>query len=270
MYPDLLRLGGLTIHSYGMLIALALIMSALLLYREAPREKIKSDFLLEALLITVFFSLIGARLFYILLNWNLYGKLPGAILAAPFEGLSLSGALLAGLPALWFWCRRRNVNFLKLLDLFAPYIAFTYACGRIGCFLSGCWFGKASTVAWALPAAAGDPVLRHPVQLYAALGALLIFALLKFIRPHRPFVGFLGIALVALYGVLRFITEFFRHEPILWLGLTTAQLVSLGLILAMIILLVLYFFILPGCKVPELKLPRLVKRSKLRRGPRIK
>ena len=77
-----------------------------------------------------------------------------------------------------------------------------------------------------MPAAMVDDLLRHPVQLYAAAGGVLIFLILKLLRMVRPFAGYNLLALAALYGMLRFATEFFRDEPVVWLGLTLAQLFS--------------------------------------------
>ena len=116
-----------------------------------------------------------------------------------------------------------------MADLLAPYLALGYALGRVGCFLNGCCYGKEATVPWALPINMADTVLRHPAQLYAAFGGLIIFTILKLLRPKRPFVGFIMIALFAFYGILRFIVEYFRQVEVVWLGLSTAQLFSLGL-----------------------------------------
>ncbi len=246
MYPELIRLGSVVIHSYGFMIALAIVISSFMLYREAPREKIKPDLILEAILITAFSGLIGARLLYIAIHWNDYGNNLFSAIFSRFEGLSFYGALPVGVAALYYWCNKRKINFLKIADLLAPYLALSYAFARIGCFLNGCCYGIQSSLPWALPAQAGDPILRHPVQLYAALGAIAIFIVLKVLRPYRPFVGFMAIALLALYSILRFTTEFFSLNERTWLSLTMAQLFSLGLLITVFSAIALYFYIPAG------------------------
>lgn len=229
MYPEILRIGSLTVHSYGLMIALAILVAAIAIYREAPREKINPDHVLEAVIVAAIFGLLGSRILYIALNWGYYSTKPLTAILTQFEGLTFYGAMFGGVIALFIWSRWRQFGFLKMADLLAPYLALGYAFGRVGCFLNGCCYGKEATVPWAMPINMADTVLRHPVQLYAAFGGLIIFMLLKLLRPHRPFVGFLVLALFALYGILRFVVEFFRYSDIAWIGLSTAQIFSLGL-----------------------------------------
>ena len=231
MYPELFTIGNLTVHSYGLMIALAVLISAAAIYREAPGENLNSDHVLEAVIASTFFGLIGARLLYVMINWQYFSANPSGILFTQFAGLSFYGGLFLGAAALYLWSSWRRIGFLKLADLMAPYLALGYAFGRVGCFLNGCCYGRETDLPWAMPASMTDNLLRHLVQLYAALGAVLIFLALKYLRPRRPFVGFVLLSLFAFYGLLRFTTEFFREEEAVWLGLSTAQNFSLALVL---------------------------------------
>lgn len=241
MHPILFQIGGLSIYSYGAMISLGILVAAIALFREAPRERLNPDHVLEAIIVAAAAGLIGSRILYVALNREYFSGQWLTIFFARIEGLSFYGAFFGGAIALVIWSRWRKVKFLKLADLFAPYLALGYAFGRIGCFLNGCCFGKASELPWALALPAVDGLTRHPVQLYAAFGALLIFVILKLLRPIRPFTGFNLIALSALYGMLRFTTEFFRVEPAVWFGLTAAQLFSLGLAVSALVMLILVF-----------------------------
>ncbi len=240
MYPELFSVGNLTVYSYGLMIALAVFVSAVAIYREAPKENLNSDNVLEAVVAAAFFGLIGARLLYVLLNWSYFRFNPMEILFAQFAGLSFYGGLFLGAIILYAWSSWRKINFLKLADLMAPYLALGYAFGRIGCLLNGCCYGTETNLFWALPASMVDNILRHPVQLYAALGAIIIFIVLKLLRPKRPSVGFILVALFALYGLLRFTTEFFRYGETIWIGLTTAQIFSLFLTLVSILAILIF------------------------------
>ncbi len=253
MYPEIFRIGSLTIHSYGLMIALGILVGAMAIYREAPREKVNPDHVLEAVIVAAFFGLLGSRILYIVLNWPDYSGQPLSVYFTQFEGLSFYGAMFGGVIALYIWSILRKIGFLKMADLLAPYLALGYAFGRIGCFLNGCCYGKESSVSWALPINMADSVLRHPVQLYASLGAIIIFIVLKLLRRNRPFVGFILIALFALYGLLRFTTEFFRYEEIVWSGLTAAQLFSLGLTIVSLVAIVVFSFVEPKKKSEKKK-----------------
>ena len=248
MYPELFQIGSLTVHSYGLMIGLAVLVSALLIYRKAPDEGIKADYVLEAVIVAAVSGIIGSRILYIILNWEYYSGRPLVAFITQFEGLSFYGGLFGGAIALYLWGRWREIGFLKLADLFAPYLALGYGFGRVGCFLNGCCYGSESTVPWALPINMADDVLRHPVQLYALLGALIIFGALKLLRPVRPFVGFLLVALFAFYGVLRFTTEFFRSGEAVLLGLTTAQVFSLTLVAASLLVMAVFYYTVPDEK----------------------
>ena len=237
MFPVLFQIGGISIYSYGVMISLAILVAALALFREAPRDGINPDHVLEAIIVAAITGLIGSRLLYVALNWDLFSDRLLSIFFARYEGLTFYGAFFGGVLGLLVWGWRRKVDFFRMGDLLAPYLALGYAFGRVGCFLNGCCYGKVSDVAWALPAPAADNLLHHPVQLYASLGAIVIFVILKLVRPAKPFNGFLLLALFALYGLLRFTTEFFRDEAIVWIGLTTAQLFSLGLLAASLIMI---------------------------------
>ena len=266
MYPDLLQIGNLTIHSFGVMLVLAVLTAIFLLYREAPGANVNPDLLLEEILLTLFFGLVGSRLLFIAFNWTFFSEGFPVSLFSRFEGLSFFGGIVAGVLALYFWSRKRKVSFLKIGDLLAPYLMLGYAIGRVGCFLSGCCYGTESSLPWALPSQAGEAVLRHPVQLYTAIGALLIFLALKKAKTKRPFIGFILIAMLALYGLLRFVTDFFRYGHPVWLGLSATQLASLCLILLTAGLLTAYFYLLPENERPSFKLPRLIKKKKLRSG----
>lgn len=241
MYPILFQIGSVQVYSYGMMISLAILISAIALYRESSRAGINPDHILEVVIVASAAGLIGSRILFVVLNWEYFSTRLQDIFFARFEGLSFYGAFFGGALALLLWSRIRKANFLKIADLTAPYLAMGYAFGRIGCFLNGCCYGKATELPWALPAAMSDNLLRHPVQLYAAFGALLIFLILKLLRPLRPFIGFNLIALFGLYGALRFSTEFFRDEAVVFAGLTTAQLFSAVLFILSLIMMIVVF-----------------------------
>ncbi len=245
MHRILFHIGNLPVYSYGAMISLAVLVTAILMSREASRQGIDPDYALEAIIAAVIGGLLGSRILYVLLNWEHYRGNWREIFFARFEGLTFYGAFLGGLLVVILWCRWRKIDFYKFVDLAAPYFILGYAFGRVGCFLNGCCYGRVSTVPWAVAIPTVDSLPRHPVQLYASAGALVIFTVLMLMRRFRPYTGFNLIALCAFYGMLRFTTEFFREEAIVWMGLTLAQLFSLGLTILSLAVLLYMFSVAP-------------------------
>jgi phosphatidylglycerol:prolipoprotein diacylglycerol transferase len=155
-------------------------------------------------------------------------------------GLAYYGGLLAAAPVgLWF-ARRKKLGALRIADLTSPYIAFGLFFGRMGCFLNGCCYGKQTSLLWAVTFPQdGTPKHVHPTQLYEAVGALAIFALLYWvIRPAKRMHGQVFGGLLVMYGTLRFLLEFLRDDARggLW-GLSTSQWLGIPLIAAGVMLL---------------------------------
>lgn len=135
------------------------------------------------------------------------------------------GLVFAGLFSMAFFYFNRRLK-LEDLGLLTPGLALGHAIGRVGCLLAGCCFGEQCD----LPIAVSyRGVNRHPVQIYEALGLVILFFLLKrfWIKNESP--KTLGIIYLLFYGVLRFILEFFRGDLIrgLYYGLSTSQWVSI-------------------------------------------
>lgn len=260
MHRILFHIGTLPVYSYGAMISLAVLVAAIFMSRESRRVGIEPDQILEAIIAAAVSGLLGSRILYVLLNWDQFSGHWKDIFFSRFAGLTFYGALFGGALGLLLWCRWRKVDFFRLADLCAPYLALGYSFGRVGCFLNGCCYGRVSVRPWAVVIPAVDNLPRHPVQLYAAGGALLIFIILKLMQSYRPYLGFNLIALGALYGALRFTTEFFREEAAVWLGLTLAQLFSLGLVILALSLMLLLSATPPPVPRGKKRTARQVKR----------
>ncbi len=133
--------------------------------------------------------------------------------------MSFHGGLIAVLLATLLFCRKQGIDFWRFADLFCPAIPLGYTFGRIGNFINGELYGRATDVPWGMffPL---DPahLLRHPSQLYEAFfEGIVLFAVLWLIRKRSPFDGALFALFLIGYGSVRFFIEFFR-EPDAQLG----------------------------------------------------
>lgn len=236
MIPTLFQIWILPIHSFGLMMVLSFMCAwrRLCLNLKEVGEGIE---IAEPLVTWVAVGgIVGARVGYLV-------SFPTELLAHPLETIfggagfvfhwGFIGSLLAGA----FFLKRQGKSFLKFVDLAAPSIAIGYAVGRIGCQLSGDGdYGKISNLPWAMsyslgvvPTAPG--VLVHPTPIYETIVSLLIaFVLLApttkriLSKPGQIF----GLCLI-FFATARFLVEFLRIEPIVYLNLTQAQVFSLFL-----------------------------------------
>ncbi|HPK53407.1 MAG TPA: prolipoprotein diacylglyceryl transferase, partial [Smithellaceae bacterium] len=160
------------------------------------------------------------------------------------SGMSYHGGVIGVVAVSTYFCIKRKINFWYFADLFAPAIPLGYTFGRIGNFINGELFGRATAVPWGMYFPL-DPThkLRHPSQLYEAFfEGIVLFLFLWLIRKKSRFDGFLLGLYICGYGLVRFIIEFFR-EPDYQLGfvlgfLSMGQVLCLAMILGGLIILV--------------------------------
>lgn len=229
MRPLLFSIFGVSVYSYGFALAVAFAVATFAVAREARRHSIDPGYVLDLGIITCVASVVGSRLVFVLLNASFYMNAPERILRLTDGGLSFHGGLAAGIVSGVLYCRVRGIDRWQMADLVAPYVALGYAIVRIGCFLRGCCYGVPTSLPWALPVSESDDLPRHPTQLYSAALSLLLFFYLLSRRNHSGFKGMLMFQYVALYSVIRFLVDFVRDGERLALGMTLAQIVSLGI-----------------------------------------
>ena len=190
----------------------------------------------------LFFSIvgviIGGRLGYVLFyKAAYYLSHPLEILAVWQGGMSFHGGFLGVLVAMVFVARRYNLRWLDVTDFIAPLCPLGFATGRLGNFINGELWGRASDVPWAMVFRGGGGVARHPSQLYQmALEGIALFVILWwFSSKPRPRGQVSAVFLIG-YGAFRFIVEFAREPDeflgYLALGLTMGQWLSLPMIAA--------------------------------------
>jgi len=218
-----------TIYSYGLMLAIAVVVGTLMLANDARRNNVNTDMIFDLVFWAVIGGIIGARLFYVLLNYSFFVEHPREIIMIQNGGLAWQGGLIVGFIAVVLFVRAKKLSLSKMLDLSAPYMALGQSIGRIGCFLNGCCYGR--EVAWGVYFPVHDARL-HPTQLYLAAGYLVIFIILKRYQKFSAISGLIFSLYLILASCLRFGVEFLRadHE-ILLLGLSIYQFVCFGVLM---------------------------------------
>jgi phosphatidylglycerol---prolipoprotein diacylglyceryl transferase len=249
-----LHLGPLTIPTFGLMVATALLISAYVLQADFDRRRTQLEAIKgykgqkdEGFLIigiAGIAGLAGARLYHVLETPSEFFADPWPLLFSRF-GFAWFGGFLGGFVALIFLARRSKIPVLEFLDICSPAACVGYAVGRIGCLLSGDGdYGKPTSLPWGMSFPNGvvptaDRV--HPTPLYEFFIWLAIAAFLwrlgtKALRGPTA-KGEIFCNYLLLTGVARFLIEFIRINPRSFLGMTNAQAASLASILAGAVLL---------------------------------
>ena len=238
-----IRIGPLTLGTYGLLVATALLCAFFVLRADLRRRRLGVD-PHTVIGLAGLAGLAGAKLWHAL-------ESPAELFAHPFEilfsplGFAFYGGFLGGLVTLLLLARHYRTSALEMLDLAAPAAALGYGIGRIGCLISGDGdYGIPTALPWGMSFPNGIvPTAErvHPTPIYEFLAALAIFYYLWRLgagspRGPRPSGEVFGNYLV-LSGVARFLVEFIRINPRSVFGLTNAQAASLLSILAGAVLL---------------------------------
>jgi phosphatidylglycerol:prolipoprotein diacylglycerol transferase len=199
---------------------------------------------LDASLYALLAGIIGARLLFLLLESPEHGFNLSLFFRIWEGGLSFHGGLLGAIAAVATYTRIKKIPFLAMADVLAPSLAIGYAFTRIGCFLNGCCYGSETHLPWAVgfvdPITGGHTPPSHPAQLYAFAANLAIFGILTLFEKKSRGNGYVFFVYLALYSVYRFLIEIVRKgvtATVFWNGLTQAQVLSLVLLAAVIIVI---------------------------------
>ena len=236
MYPILLKIGPVCIHSYGLMLALAFFTGVFLAQRKAKEAAIALYVIGTSALLMLFSGIIGARLLYIAINIGYYINNPLEILMLQHGGLAFYGGAATALMAEIIYLRKKRLPVYKVGDLIIPYVALGQAIGRIGCFLNGCCFGKPTDFYFSV-IFPGTAHTVHPTQIYSSLFLLILYVFLRLLQQLKLKEGIVLLSYGLLYSTFRFLIEFLRGDnTILLFGLTFSQIASIIIFIICLIL----------------------------------
>jgi phosphatidylglycerol---prolipoprotein diacylglyceryl transferase len=250
MIPVLLKLGPLTIYSYGLMMALSFLAADLVIAAECRRRGITPDYATSVVVWGAVAGIVGARVYDVIDNFPFYMRDPWSMVFSG-SGFVWYGGLIGGILTIYLVARHYRVAFLVTADMCAPALAVGQALGRVGCQLSGDGdWGLPSKLPWAMayPHAIigwnANTVLKldshdnlvsgfypgvrvHPAPIYEAILYVGVFVFLWSIRKRNRVAGRLFFLYLVTAGAARFLVEFVRINPrVLW-GLSEAQLIAI-------------------------------------------
>lgn len=243
---------GLELPVYGLFSALGIGAAALYLWltnRARRAGRIPTEDLFYMLIFAIIGALVGAKVLHLLTilptlaaNWAAIAGDPTRLVAMLVSGYVYYGGFIGGFLGILLYCRKYSLFLGDTVSLFTPAVPLFHVFGRVGCFMSGCCWGievpYGVVYTQSIGAPNGVPLL--PLQLIEAGGNLILFILLA-VAARRLTRPFLVLPLyVLLYGIFRFILEFFRGDSIRGVALlSTSQWISLGLVAAVAVLYLL-------------------------------
>ena len=218
MHPTILKIGSFQIHSYGLLLAVAFLVSIQIFVSRGRRRGLSEEALHSVALVLLILAIVGGRGLFVLTHWSDYARDPLGILRLWEGGLMLYGGYVLAIAGGIVYVRRAGLSLWKVADAAAPAMALGIGIGRLGCFLNGCCFGTPTHSDWGVTFPAGSystyvfpGEALHPSQLYMAGSGIALFLLLLALDRKPRFDGWLFWVGVGADAVLRFLIDFTRY-----------------------------------------------------------
>lgn len=256
MYPELFRIGNFPITTYGLWLAVGMLLALFVASRLAERDGLPRERIYDLGLWTLIGGLLGSKVLMFFVEDNVQ------VLSLDFlrSGGVYYGGLIGGFLAVVLLVRFYKLPFWKTADAFAPGVALGQAFGRQGCFAAGCCWGKPTDLFFGVHFTeagheyTGVPIYGpdasslylYPTQLIESFTMLAVFGFLYWLHRRKKFDGQILIAYGIIYSIFRFSIEFIRDDPrgdlfglTTLTGLSTSQLVSLLVAVASIVFMIM-------------------------------
>jgi len=243
MFPDLIKIGDFTIHTYGVLVAFGLLASYFTALYFTRKENLDTKKVENIIIFAVVGGIIGARIAYIIEHPDQMKSIIDYI-AVWKGGIDWFGGFIGGLLTAIFFIKKYKIPIWKAGDIAGVSIIIGHAFGRLGCTAAGCCYGKPvpenslfKDIAIKFPqhpdTAAPPGIPLYPTQPIEALGNFLIFGILFLIYKYKKFDGQVFASYLIFYGVERFLLEFWRGvtPPLPLIGLTWNQIISVFMVI---------------------------------------
>ena len=239
--PVALELGPLSIYWYGVIIASGMLIGYFIADREANRKGLPEGLFMDLMFYIIIASIVGARLYYVVFQWEYYSQNPLDIIMVNEGGMAIHGGLIGGFLAGIIYCRIKGFSFFQLADIAAPSLILGQAIGRWGNFMnqeahggevSRGFLESLMLPEWIINQMYIDGAYYHPTFLYESVWNIIGFVLLILLRPKLK-IGQTILLYLVYYSIGRFFIEGMRTDSLM-IGesLRTAQFISILIIVA--------------------------------------
>lgn len=238
---------GFNVYYYSLCILLGVIVAYILITREGKKQGLTKEFTSDLIFYTLIIGILGARVYYCVFNLDYYLANPSEILKIYNGGLAIHGGVIAGLIFVYLYTKKKNVSFIKILDIVAPAVIIAQSFGRWGNFFNQEAHGGITTYQnlknmhipeFIINGMHIEDKYYYPTFFFESIWCLIGFIILMIARKNKNLrkgfqIGFYFIW----YGIGRFFIETLRTDSLMFFGLKIAQIVSLiGIIIGIIII----------------------------------
>ena len=244
----IIDLGIISIHWYSILLFIAILLGSNLAIKEAKKHGFEEDFMVNLLFLGVIIGILGARIYYVIFNFDYYKDNLIEVFKVWNGGLAIHGGIIAGFITIATICYKKKVNLLKILDYLVVGLIIAQAIGRWGNFFNGEAHGAITSLSYLeslhLPQFIIDGMYINgsyytPTFLYESIWCLIGFIIMIIWRRKKFMkVGYLTSFYLVWYGVERFFVEGLRTDSLMFFSLRIAQLVSLVMIVIGIVIFI--------------------------------
>ena len=246
---------GIEVYWYGILISLGMVLCVVLGMLHSKKNKFSSDLVFDVILVSLPCAIVGARLYYVLSEWEMYSGDLIKIFDTRSGGLAVYGGILGAFIGTLIMCKIRKIPFSAVVDFCVVYIPLGQAIGRWGNFFNQECFGTTTTLPWGMKSSEVESYLRlyfpdldstmavHPAFFYEFLATITIFFILLYVRKYSKHAFESMAVYMILYGVARFFIEGLRTDSLYIgdTGIRTSQLFSAVLVVSGVIYLVVAY-----------------------------
>lgn len=238
---------GFNVYYYSLCILLGVIVAYILITREGKKQGLPKEFISDLIFYTLIIGILGARVYYCVFNLDYYLANPSEILKIYNGGLAIHGGVIAGIIFVYFYTKKKNISFIKILDIVAPAVIIAQSFGRWGNFFNQEAHGGITTYQNLKNMHIPEFIINgmhiegkyyYPTFFFESIWCLIGFIILMIARKNKNLrkgfqIGFYFIW----YGIGRFFIETLRTDSLMFFGLKIAQIVSLiGIIIGIIII----------------------------------
>jgi phosphatidylglycerol---prolipoprotein diacylglyceryl transferase len=250
VYREAFRIFSLPIYCYGILQAAAFMTAIILGMRHSKKFGLEPDNIIDLVLFVIPAAIIGARIFYVIFNWEDFSGNLLEVFNTRNGGLAIYGALITSFTTAYIFARVKKINVVKLFDFGIVYLPIAQAIGRWGNFFNQEAFGTNTELPWGMISGGTksyltanflqlqqiginvDPNLPvHPTFLYECLWNIAAFIFLLWFRKRSKRHGDVFFVFLMLYGLIRFMNDGIRTDALM-AGSLNASRITAGIILA--------------------------------------
>lgn len=249
MNPVIISIGNFEIRWYSVFILIAFFVATYLIEKEAKRFDIDKNFIFNLLFWTLIFGIIGARIYYVIFDWEYYSNNIGEIIKIWNGGLAIHGGIIAGLLTILIYTKKYKQRTVRYLDFIVVGLLIGQAIGRWGNFFNSEAHGIATSLEhlkklhipnFIIKGMKINGVYYTPTFLYESIFCLIGFIIICLIRRNKyTKVGTPTALYLIIYGIIRFFIERSRTDALMFCGFKIASIVSVIMIIIGIIMLII-------------------------------